>query len=57
MDLPGLEIRPACTLMAIDRLRDHVTPVFTPLKESVRSVAERSFAIGSSPHYAAAAAT
>jgi hypothetical protein len=44
-DLPGLEPRPAYTLLSIERLKTMINPRFTPLEESVRSVAERSFAI------------
>ena len=46
-DLPGLEPRPAYTLLAVERLKGMIKPKFTPLEESVRSVAERSFAIAS----------
>jgi dTDP-4-dehydrorhamnose reductase len=45
-DLPGLEPRPACTLLSIGRLKRHINPRFTPLKKSVSEVAERCFAIG-----------
>jgi dTDP-4-dehydrorhamnose reductase len=55
-DLPGLELRPASTLLAIERLKRLIKPRFTPLKESVRSVAERAFAIGSSQRHADTAA-
>jgi dTDP-4-dehydrorhamnose reductase len=44
-DLPGLEPRPAYTLLSIERLKTIINPRFTPLEESIRSVAERSFAI------------
>lgn len=47
VDLPGLEPRPAYTLLSIDRLKAIIDPRFTPVEESVRSVAERSFAIPS----------
>jgi dTDP-4-dehydrorhamnose reductase len=47
MDLPGLESRPAYTLLNIDRLKSVINPRFMTLEESVRSVAERSFAIAS----------
>jgi dTDP-4-dehydrorhamnose reductase len=46
-DLPGLEVRPGNTLLAIERLKRQIRPRFTPLKETVRSVAERAFAAGS----------
>jgi dTDP-4-dehydrorhamnose reductase len=45
LDLPGLEPRPAYTLLSIEHLKTIINPLFTPLDESVRSVAERSFAI------------
>jgi dTDP-4-dehydrorhamnose reductase len=46
-DLAGLERRPAHTLLSIERLRGIIHPQFAPLQESVRNVAERSFAISS----------
>jgi dTDP-4-dehydrorhamnose reductase len=47
VDLPGLEPRPACTLLNIEHLKGVISPRFTTIEESVRSVAERSFAIAS----------
>ncbi len=53
-DLPGLELRPAYTLLAIERLNQQINPQFTPLKTTVRSVAERAFAVAPSQQHAAA---
>jgi dTDP-4-dehydrorhamnose reductase len=47
LDLPGLEPRPAYTLLSIERLNKVIKPSFLTIEESVRSVAERSFAIAS----------
>jgi hypothetical protein len=55
LDLPGLEPRPAYTLLSIGLLKSMIKPRFTPLDESVRSVAERSFAISSGHHQSTAA--
>jgi hypothetical protein len=55
-DLPGLELRPASTLLRIERLKQLIEPRFTPLNRVVRTVAERAFAIGSTQRYADAAA-
>jgi dTDP-4-dehydrorhamnose reductase len=51
-DLPGLELRPAYTLLAIDRLQRQINPRFAPLKATVRAVAERAFALA--PRHATA---
>jgi dTDP-4-dehydrorhamnose reductase len=55
-DLPGLELRPANTLLGTDLLRQLINPCFTPLKTVVRGVVERAFAIGSVQRYAHATA-
>ncbi len=47
VDLPGLEPRPAFTLLSIERLKSLINPRFTTLEDSVRNVAERSFALAS----------
>src|SRR5262249_18393968 len=51
-NLPGLELRPAYTLLAIDRLQRQINLRFAPLKATVRAVAERAFALA--PRHAAA---
>ena len=56
-DLPGLELRPASTLLKTERLRQLIEPRFMPLKQVVRTVAERAFAIGSAQRYADATAS
>lgn len=45
-DLPGLEQRPACTTLNIDRLRQEISPRFTPLEQTVNGVAVAEFAAG-----------
>jgi len=55
-DLPGLELRPASTLLSVERLKQLINPRFTSLKTVVRSVTERAFAIGSTQRYADATA-
>jgi dTDP-4-dehydrorhamnose reductase len=47
VDLPGLEPRPAYTLLSIERLKSLINIRFTALEESVAKVAERSFALAS----------
>ena len=56
-DLPGLELRPASTLLNTERLRQLIEPHFTPLDRVVRTVAERAFAIQSTQRYADATAS
>jgi dTDP-4-dehydrorhamnose reductase len=56
-DLPGLELRPASTLLSIERLEQLIKPCFTPLDNVVRTVAERAFALGSRHRYADAIAS
>jgi dTDP-4-dehydrorhamnose reductase len=56
-DLPGLELRPASTLLKTERLKQLIEPRFMPLKQAVRTVAERAFAIGSAQRYADATAS
>jgi dTDP-4-dehydrorhamnose reductase len=42
-DLPGLELRPASTMLSIKRLGRFISAGFTPLVESVESVAAAAF--------------
>jgi dTDP-4-dehydrorhamnose reductase len=53
-DLPGLELRPAYTLLAIERLKRQINPRFAPLETTVRTVAERAFALSPIRRQAAA---
>lgn len=48
-DLPGIEQRPANTLLSIKRLQQTMAPRFTPLADSVKSVAAAAFAAESAP--------
>lgn len=48
-DLPGIEQRPANTLLSIKRLQQTMAPRFTPLADSVKSVVTAAFAAESAP--------
>jgi dTDP-4-dehydrorhamnose reductase len=43
-DLPGLDRRPASTMLSIEQLERTIAPRFTPLPDTVRSVAASAFA-------------
>jgi dTDP-4-dehydrorhamnose reductase len=44
-DLPGLDRRPASTMLSIEHLQRSIAPQFTPLPEVVRSVVSSAFAV------------
>lgn len=48
-DLPGLQLRPASTLLDIARLERELNPSFTPLGQSIEAVAVRAFNVTSRP--------
>ena len=45
-DLPGIELRPAATMLSIGRLQKIIAPRFTPLNATVDSVVAASFPAG-----------
>jgi dTDP-4-dehydrorhamnose reductase len=44
-DLPGLDQRPASTMLSIQHLQRIIAPQFTPLSDTVRSVAASAFVV------------